>query len=85
MKPIMVDIESLEPGAEPELITSRSRNVGDLPCAVFPDDPDGKTVSRWTFTMEERVAVANGADLYVFVKTHRQPFQPLSLVVGPER
>ncbi|HLT92108.1 MAG TPA: hypothetical protein VKZ85_14335 [Woeseiaceae bacterium] len=41
-------------------------------------------LSRWTFTPEERAAIAAGEDLYLGVLTHGQPFQPISLAVGPE-
>jgi len=39
--------------------------------------------TRWTFTSEERKAIARGEDLYLFVMTHGRPLQPVKLEVGP--
>lgn len=40
-------------------------------------------LTRWTFTEEERAAIAAGEDLYLGVLTFGQPLQPLSVQVGP--
>jgi hypothetical protein len=41
-------------------------------------------LTRWTFTDEERAAIAEGEDIYLLCLTHGQPLQPLHMVVGPE-
>lgn len=82
MIPVLVDLELLEHGAEPMLVTSDDqRHAQDLPAAVTKD---GEIVSRWRFSDEERAQIAAGADLYLFMRTGGRPVQPVSLVVGPE-
>lgn len=44
--------------------------------------PEGRVISRWTFTEEERRAIAEGADLYLTVMTFNQNFQPVRLDIG---
>ena len=83
MKPILIDLDHLEPGASPQLITSANQeHATDLPAAVTSQ---GDVVSRWRLTDDERRWVLAGADVYVFMRTHGRPVQPISLVVGPER
>lgn len=43
---------------------------------------DGRLISRWTFTDEERAAIAGGADLFLTTMTFNNPFQPVMLEVG---
>lgn len=82
MKPVLIDLDLVEPGCTPTLVTSSDqRHAQDLPAAITPD---GGIVSRWRLTDGERAAVARGADLYLFVRTNGRPVQPVSLVVGPE-
>ena len=40
--------------------------------------------SRWTLTDKERLAVANGEDIFVGLMTFGQPLQPLQVQVGPQ-
>ena len=44
--------------------------------------PDGRIVSRWTFTPEERDIIAQGGDLYVTAYTLNHPLQALSLDIA---
>lgn len=44
--------------------------------------PNGIVVCRWTFSDEEREAIANGEDLYVSTMTFNNPFQPVKVEVG---
>jgi hypothetical protein len=82
MKPVLIDIELLEPGCQPQLITSTDQQAAyDLPAAITPD---GQIVSRWRLTDEDRIRVCAGADLYVFIRTFGHPLQPMSIIVGPE-
>jgi hypothetical protein len=82
MKPVLLDLELLEPGCVPTLVTSPNTElVDDLPAAVTPD---GVIVSRWRLSPEERAAVAAGADLYVFQWRGSMPaLQPIGLTIGP--
>lgn len=43
--------------------------------------PDGKVMSRWTFTDEERRLIAEGADLYLTLWTFNMPLQPIMVEV----
>lgn len=43
---------------------------------------EGRVVSRWTLTSEERAQIAAGEDLYIEVLTFGQPLQPLLPTVG---
>lgn len=43
---------------------------------------DGRVITRWTLTDEERQSVAEGADIYLTVATMNQTFQPVKLDVG---
>lgn len=82
MKPVLIDLELVEPGSQPTLVTSSDQQSAyDLPAAVTPQ---GELVSRWRLTDAERRVIAAGADLYVFMQTGGRPVQPISLVVGPE-
>lgn len=57
-----------------------------LPLAGAPlefDDGTKGMLTRWTFTPEERQAIAEGKDLYLILFTFGQPMQPVHLEVGP--
>lgn len=43
---------------------------------------DGRLISRWTLTPEERARIAAGEDLYVQHLTFGHPLQPLLPTVG---
>ena len=42
----------------------------------------GRVISRWTFTSEQRQAIANGADILLELSTFNQPLQPIRMVVS---
>ena len=44
--------------------------------------PEGVAVCRWTFTEEERKAIAAGEDIYVRVLTMNHPIQAMDMRVG---
>lgn len=44
--------------------------------------PEGRLVTRWTFTPEERARVAAGEDLFLEVLTFGRALQPLLPTVG---
>jgi len=43
---------------------------------------EGRLISRWTFTSEERAQIAAGEDLYIELLTFGQPLQPILPTVG---
>lgn len=43
---------------------------------------EGRVISRWTLTPEERAAIAAGEDLYIEVLTFGRPLQPILPTVG---
>lgn len=44
--------------------------------------PEGRLISRWTFTAEERAKIAAGEDLYIEVLTFGLKLQPILPNVG---
>jgi len=44
--------------------------------------PDGVLLSRWKLSDAERQAVAEGADIWLYVWTFNQPLQPLRIEVA---
>ena len=44
--------------------------------------PDGRVMSRWELTPEEREMIANGADVLVTIHTFNQPYPPTTLEVA---
>lgn len=58
-----------------------------LPCAILPG-VERPCVTRWTFTPEERAAIAGGQDLFLEVwlfedrAGHENPFPPARMTVG---
>lgn len=45
----------------------------------------GKVLTRWSFTHEERRAIALGADLYLCILACHQPLQPILMEVSNEQ
>jgi hypothetical protein len=43
---------------------------------------EGRVISRWALTDEERAAIANGEDLYIELLTFAGPLQPILPSVG---
>lgn len=52
-----------------------------LPALVYPD---GKVLTEWTFTDEERAAIARGENVRLWVWTFGHPLQPVALEVTSE-
>lgn len=50
-----------------------------LPSVVNSLNKFGPVTSRWTFTDEERAAIAHGADVYLTMLTCYSPLQPVRL------
>lgn len=72
------------PGLEQYEIQLGGPEVGQPEYVGLPAlrSPDGRVMTRWTFTEEERKAIANGADLFTTVLTLNHPYQPIMLTVG---
>lgn len=51
----------------------------------FAKDKAGRVniVTRWTFTPDERAAIAAGADLFCFTLVDERPQPAVGMVVGP--
>ena len=45
---------------------------------------EGKVMSRWTLTPEQRKAVAEGADLFLTLLTFQGPLQPITMAVATD-
>lgn len=43
---------------------------------------EGNVMSRWTFTPDQRKAVAEGADIFLTLMTFHRPLQPILLAVS---
>jgi len=72
------------PGLEKYEIQLGGPEVGQPEYQGLPAlrSPDGRVLTRWTFTKEERAAIANGADLFTTCLTLNHPFQPIMVTVG---
>jgi hypothetical protein len=46
------------------------------------DGPMGAVISRWTLTQEQRIAVVNGADIFLELSTFGNPLQPIRMAVS---
>ena len=44
----------------------------------------GEVVSRWSPTLEQRKAIAEGADIFLTLLTFHGPLQPIRMAVGAE-
>ncbi len=42
----------------------------------------GRVISRWTFTPEQRQAIASGADILLELSTFHEPLQPIRMMVS---
>ncbi len=53
---------------------------GYIPLRTITDHTT--VISRWTPTCQQRLAIAQGEDLYLELKTYGGPLQPIRLTVG---
>ena len=53
-----------------------------LPLSTLKTPPDGRVVSQWQFTENERLLLANGVPLTLVLHTFNEPLQPIILIVG---
>lgn len=80
-------MEPVDPRVPPSLVPQGSKaivigkfqgNYHDLPSVVTPTQ---YVITRWTFTAEERQAIAEGEDVYLTIRG--TPIRPVFLTVGP--
>lgn len=80
------DFDELETSFLPdhEILTLAKDQPEYLPLQIvrFVDDPEGRFISRWTFSEEERKAIAAGEDLYLEQLTFGRRFQPILPTIG---
>lgn len=69
------------PGRKPVTYAEFQPQYRPLPAIRNTDREDLPVTSRWTFTPEERAAIAAGADLYLTMLTFCTPLQPVLLQV----
>lgn len=81
-------MEPVDPRIDPALVPAGSRPVvvaehqyeyKDLPSVRTPD---GKVITRWTLTDEERAAIVRGDDVFLTIWSHGA-INPVYLSVGP--
>lgn len=83
MEPIGFEIEqtSLLPPHELVTYAKDQPEYRPLPVARLKGR-EGRLISRWTFTPEERARIAAGEDLYLMVLTFGGPLQPFLPSIG---
>jgi len=70
-------------GLEPYEIVMAEKQPEYNPLRILPGaTPHGERLSRWTFTPEQRLAIANGADIFLELLTFNLPMQPIRIAVG---
>jgi len=70
------------PGSEHiEVVFGKDQAEYDPLPAVYLDTVSRTVVTRWRLNDEERMAIANGADIVVQVLTFQQPLQPINIQV----
>lgn len=77
-KPVVAEFASIEVvfgGSQKEYIALR---------ALRSSGQNGDVLTRWTFTEEQRKAVADGADIFLNLMTFGQPLQPIRILVAHE-
>jgi hypothetical protein len=81
MEPVSPVVNGME---SEELIYAKDQpQYTPLPCLKsHKPDGTGSILTRWTFTEEERKAIAAGADLFVRVLTYQQPLQPFGMFIA---
>ena len=75
--------QSVIDGLEPFEVTYAKNQPEYRPLRALKSmKDDGAILTRWTFTPEQRQAIADGADLFLEVLTFFQSLQPVLLFVG---
>jgi hypothetical protein len=50
--------------------------------ALVSNTYDRKVITRWSFTEEQRRAIAEGADLFLCLMTFGEPLQPIQMFIS---
>jgi hypothetical protein len=80
MNPVSPVVNGLE--NEEVVYADDQPEYSKLPCLKSrKPDGTGSILTRWTFTEEERRAIANGADVFLRVLTYQHPLQPIGMFV----
>lgn len=77
-KPVVAGLEKHErvfAKDQPEYIPLRT---------LVANRQEGTVMSRWTFTDEQRKAIAEGADIYLQLSTFNRPLQPIRIVIADQ-
>lgn len=73
------------PGLEAHEIVFAKNQPEYIPLrALRARTDDGRVMSRWSLTPEQRKAVASGADVYLTLLTFGNPLQPISIAVATD-
>ena len=79
----MQPVEQLALGdARAVIIAEHQPPYTPLPALVFPD---GRILVEWSFSEEERAAIAKGENLRHWIWTMGSPLQPIALEITNER
>jgi hypothetical protein len=52
--------------------------------ALRSNTHDGRVMSRWTLTPQQRRDVTNGADIFLTLMTFNGPLQPITIAIGDD-
>lgn len=72
-------IEGLE---EHEIVYAKHQHEYNPLRVIRSHGEDGRVLSRWAPTQEQRDAIANGADIYLEVCTFHRPLTPVRVAIG---
>lgn len=69
------------PGLEEHEIVYAKHQPRYIPLRALPGAAGDSAISRWTFTDEERLAIARGADILLEVTHFRKPLAPVRMIL----
>lgn len=75
-----IDPRLVPEGSRAHVLNGPKREYQDLPSVVTPD---GRVISRWVPSADERAAIMRGEDIFVTICTFGQLLQPVMVTVGP--
>lgn len=79
----MQAVEQLElPGTRAITFARDQPEYQPLPALLYED---GKVLTEWAFSEEERAAIAKGENLRLWIWTFGRPLQPIALHLTDER
>jgi hypothetical protein len=82
LQPAPEDKPIVEGWEQHEIIVAESQSDIYNPLRALSLDNKRKTLSRWSFSREERLAIYHGADLWLCLMNFRQPLQPVQLFIS---